>query len=60
MTQLKRISQRSTKPASAPSFVVTISSPEPTIAPETMMPGPISRRRPARVRGGSIGVCSKA
>ena len=44
-TQLNRISHRNMKPYSAPSDVVSSNSPDPTIVPARMMPGPILRSR---------------
>ena len=40
ITQPMRMSQSSQNPASAPVFVVATSSPDPTMAPATISPGP--------------------
>ena len=53
ITQLKRINHRKMNPCRAPRLVVRISSPEPTIVPARMMPGPIFRRAAHMVAGGS-------
>src|SRR6476620_4434572 len=53
MTQLNRISHRHRKPYSAPSLVVSNSSPEPTLEPASTMPGPIWRRAVQSEAGGS-------
>ena len=52
MTQPMTISHNSQKPAWAPVFVVAISSPDPTIAPAMISPGPRRRRMPGIVCGG--------
>ena len=61
--QPRIINHSSVKPALAPSFGVTISSPEPTIVAVMIRPGPIWRRIAAGPRGmagnsgaGGIGV----
>ena len=53
IAQPMTISQRRTKPASAPTVVVAISSPEPTIALARMIPGPRWARDSRSVRGGA-------
>ena len=53
MTQPKMMRPRKMKPALAPVCVAAISSPEPTIEPARMSPGPRVRRMPKNVRGGS-------
>ena len=50
--QPRMINQSSLNPSSAPSFGVTISSPEPTMTALMMSPGPICRNTPPRERGG--------
>ena len=52
MKQLNRITHRATKPACAPKVVVAISSPEPTIDAQRIMPGPMRRRIARKVDGG--------
>jgi len=47
------ISQRKSKCASAPVLVVAISSPEPTIDPARISPGPKFFGIPRTVRGGA-------
>ncbi len=47
------ISDKSMKPASAPTAVVAISSPEPTIDPAMINPGPSCHTIPRTVVGGS-------
>ena len=51
MTQLTRTTHNATYPACAPSVVVAISSPDPTIEAASTMPGPM-RRTVARNRPG--------
>ena len=53
MTQLNRISHKSMKPCCAPSDVVSSNSPEPTIVPARMIPGPIFRSAAHNETGGS-------
>ena len=55
-TQPRIISQSSQNPASAPALVVAISSPEPTIEPAIIMPGPSRSSVAPNVRGGACGV----
>src|SRR5262245_55595196 len=52
MTQLKSTSHKKTKPQSAPSDVVRISSPDPTMLPARTIPGPILNRAFHRLAGG--------
>ena len=54
--QPSRISQSRVKPAVAPTAVVAISSPEPTMELARMIPGPRWTSLPANDRGGSCGV----
>ena len=51
MMQPMRISHSSQKPASAPVFVVAISSPDPTIDPAMISPGPSRQAIPKTVVG---------
>ncbi|NCX97370.1 MAG: hypothetical protein EBX35_01960 [Planctomycetia bacterium] len=53
MAQPIRISQRRAKPAVAPTDVVAISSPEPTMELARIMPGPRWASAAASDRGGS-------
>jgi hypothetical protein len=53
ITQPTKISHSKTKPASAPTFVVAISSPEPTMEPAMISPGPSRRTTAKNPRGGS-------
>src|ERR1043166_683249 len=53
MKQLSRITQSARYPPRAPSVVVAINSPEPTIDAQRMMPGPIRFIIAPNVRGGS-------
>ena len=53
ITQLNRINQRKTNPCLAPSDVVSSNSPEPTIVPARMIPGPIFRNAVQSEVGGS-------
>ena len=47
-------------PASAPVFVVAISSPDPTMEPAIIKPGPIRRKIPITVLGGARGVAASS
>ena len=47
------MTQRQMNPAFAPSRVVAISSPEPTMEAERMKPGPRKRSLPVKLAGGS-------
>ncbi|GIT38638.1 MAG: hypothetical protein Ct9H300mP7_5590 [Verrucomicrobiota bacterium] len=49
MMHPRMINQRKSKPASAPVRVVAMSSPEPTIEPARIIPGPMFRRMPSLV-----------
>ena len=55
--QLRRMSQSTTKPTSAPSRVVAMSSPEPTMEPVNSRPGPSWRIVDQRSAGGFL-TCS--
>ena len=46
--------QKRPKPTTAPSEEVRTNSPEPTILPATIIPGPRCRSRPANVTGASV------
>ena len=48
------MNHNSTKPTSAPSLVVMINSPEPTIDPTRIMPGPRCFNVPRKLVGGSL------
>ena len=52
--QLTRMTQKVMKPPFAPSTVVAMSSPEPTMEAERMKPGPRKRSLPLREMGGSL------
>jgi hypothetical protein len=53
MAQLTMMIQIATKPTCAPSVVVAISSPDPTIDAASTMPGPMRRTAVANVAGGA-------
>ena len=52
--QLKMMNHIRMKPALAPTMVVAMSSPDPTIDAERINPGPMKGRAPKNVFGGSL------
>ena len=54
ITQPMIMSHSSQNPASAPALVVAINSPDPTIEPAIIIPGPSRRSVAPSVRGGSL------
>ena len=52
MTHPTTINHNNQNPASAPTFVVAINSPDPTIDPAIIIPGPSLRSVADKVRGG--------